>query len=151
MTTGFENLGPGPAGPQGVNPREAVSVPAILLMLVAGIGLGCSVVFFAAPPLMDALLRSPNLTGQLRDALAMQREDYAAWKGLPLFLLSGLSLFGAIQMKNLRSYGWAWAAAIINCIPCYGSCCCIGLPLGIWAIIVLIKPEVKAAFGRASP
>jgi hypothetical protein len=25
-------------------------------------------------------------------------------------------------------------------------CCFIGLPIGIWALIVLAKPEVKAAF-----
>ncbi len=31
-------------------------------------------------------------------------------------------------------------------IPCVSPCCLLGLPLGIWALIVLVKPEVKAAF-----
>lgn len=37
-------------------------------------------------------------------------------------------------------------AAILAMIPCVSPCCLLGLPLGIWALIVLLKPEVKAAF-----
>jgi hypothetical protein len=31
-------------------------------------------------------------------------------------------------------------------IPCISPCCLLGLPIGIWALVVLLKPEVKAAF-----
>jgi hypothetical protein len=27
-----------------------------------------------------------------------------------------------------------------------GPCCIVGIPFGIWAIVVLSKPEVKRAF-----
>ena len=35
--------------------------------------------------------------------------------------------------------------AAIRMLPC--TCCCIaGLPVGIWALVILLKPEVKSAF-----
>lgn len=56
-------------------------------------------------------------------------------------------LVGAIQMKKLRNYGLAMAAAILSVIPCTSPCCfLIGLPIGIWAIIVLSEPVVKRAY-----
>ena len=53
--------------------------------------------------------------------------------------------FGGIQMKNLRSKSWARAASIIAMVPCL-TCCLWGLPIGIWATVVLNKPEVAGAF-----
>ncbi|HEY3762015.1 MAG TPA: GYF domain-containing protein [Verrucomicrobiae bacterium] len=56
-------------------------------------------------------------------------------------------LIGAIKMNSLRSYELAVTAAILAMIPCVTSCCCIlGLPFGIWALVVLMKPEVKSHF-----
>jgi hypothetical protein len=61
--------------------------------------------------------------------------------------LCGLTFFGALQMRNLKNYGLSMAAAILVMLPC-GSycCCCIGIPIGIWALVTLNKPEVKSAF-----
>jgi predicted PurR-regulated permease PerM len=53
---------------------------------------------------------------------------------------------GASKMKNLQSYGFAMAATVIAMIPCIGPCCILGLPIGIWALVILLKPEVKGAF-----
>jgi hypothetical protein len=61
-------------------------------------------------------------------------------------LLSGLIFFGAMKMKKLENYGLAMAASIIAMIPCFSPCCLLGLPIGIWAVVVLSKPEVKSAF-----
>jgi predicted Ser/Thr protein kinase len=70
---------------------------------------------------------------------------------VPLLLLSvSLGAFiigGAVQMLRLRSYGLAIAAAILALLPC-GPAWPLGLPVGIWALVVLTAPEVKAAFGR---
>lgn len=56
-------------------------------------------------------------------------------------------LVGAVQMKKLRTYGLAMAAAILSVIPCTSPCCfLIGVPIGIWAIVVLSDPVVKRAF-----
>jgi len=61
-------------------------------------------------------------------------------------LSSILVLFGALKMKQLELYGLAMAASIIAMIPCVSPCCLIGLPIGIWSLVILSKPEVKAAF-----
>lgn len=83
-------------------------------------------------------------------------EDFAAAVFSLLFnfatLLVGLAvsviiLVGAVQMKKLRSYGLAMTAAILSVIPCTSPCCfLIGVPIGIWAIVVLNDPVVKRAF-----
>ena len=56
-----------------------------------------------------------------------------------------LILLGGISMVRLRGYGLALTGAVVASL---GLCSilCSSLPLGIWAIIVLINSDVKAAF-----
>ena len=61
-------------------------------------------------------------------------------------VVSGLILFGALKMRKLENHGWAITASILALAPCISPCCLIGLPIGIWALVVLAKPEVKSAF-----
>ena len=49
-------------------------------------------------------------------------------------------------VKKLESYTFAIIATIIAMVPCISPCCIVGLPIGIWALVVLNKPEVKGAF-----
>lgn len=55
-------------------------------------------------------------------------------------------VWAALQMKALRNWMLAVVASVLAMIPCISPCCIIGLPIGIWALVVLLKPEVKAAF-----
>ena len=117
--------------------------PAIGLMVTAGIG--------AAFQILGLIM---NLMGAGFGAMARGTE------GMPSMLSGGIGavfnviglvmavvvFMGAMKMKNAQSFGFAMAAAIIAMIPCIGPCCLLGLPIGIWAIVVLMKPEVKAAF-----
>jgi hypothetical protein len=48
-------------------------------------------------------------------------------------------------MLRLRGYPWAGAAAILATIP-WSPSWLLGLPFGIWAIVVLGKPAVAEAF-----
>lgn len=71
---------------------------------------------------------------------------------LPATIIGGvlavICLFGAFKMMKLQSHGFAIAVAIMMLIPC-GTCCCfLNIGAGIWALTVLQKPEVKAAFDR---
>ena len=43
----------------------------------------------------------------------------------------------------------AWITAIVATIPCLSPCILIGMPIGIW-IILLSKPEVQAEFQAAT-
>lgn len=57
-----------------------------------------------------------------------------------------LTVVGAIAMIKRRYYGLALTGTILAMID-IGNCCCIlGLPFGIWALIILVRPDVKEAF-----
>ncbi len=66
--------------------------------------------------------------------------------GCILLALNGVILMGALKMRNLQSYSLAMTAAVLAAIPCCGLCYFIDIPFGIWAIVVLNKPEVRSAF-----
>jgi uncharacterized protein DUF4339 len=66
--------------------------------------------------------------------------------GILGILSSVLVLFGGLKMKKMEAYGLAMASSIIAMIPCVSPCCLIGLPIGIWSLVILSKPEVKSAF-----
>lgn len=55
-------------------------------------------------------------------------------------------IIGAVSMLKARTYGTAMAAAVISVVPCLSSCCIVGIPFGIWALVVLNDTSVKAAF-----
>lgn len=61
-------------------------------------------------------------------------------------LIAGIIIYASIEMKNLRQWGLAMAASILAMVPCISPCCIIGLPMGIWCLIILQKTEIKAAF-----
>jgi hypothetical protein len=61
-------------------------------------------------------------------------------------LVAGFIIFAAIKMKDMEQWGLAVAASILAMIPCISPCCIIGLPVGIWCLTVLMRPEVKDAF-----
>lgn len=60
-------------------------------------------------------------------------------------VLYGGAIYGALKMKALQSYAMAVTSSVLVMLPC--SCCCLaGLPVGIWALVVLLDANVKAAF-----
>ena len=57
-----------------------------------------------------------------------------------------LILFGAFQMLQLRSYAWSVAAGILAIV----SCGLINMAMGIWALIVLARPDVRESFANVA-
>lgn len=55
-------------------------------------------------------------------------------------------IVGGVQMLSARRYSLAILAAILAMIPFTSVCCLPGIAIGLWALIVLRNPEVKAAF-----
>jgi hypothetical protein len=142
---------PGPAPFPGMVPAsrasEMVSAPATGLLIVGILNL-----LFAAYEIVSTLLSGAKhmtqSTGnpEIDKMMATLTGPMGLLLG-GLWLLTGLlQLFGAIKMKRLEGYGLVMAASILGMIPCFSSCCLIGLPIGIWALVVLSKPEVKSAF-----
>ena len=55
-------------------------------------------------------------------------------------------VYASLQMMKLRAWGVSLAGAIVAMLPLMWPCCLLGLPFGIWAIVVLVSADVKAAF-----
>jgi hypothetical protein len=129
----------------GQNVADLVSGPAIALVVVAIVGFLLQaarlvwVLAFAAAAI-------PRMQGQPQWANAFVSGPFVIATGVISILISGVILFGGIKMRKLENYGLAMAASIVAMIPCISPCCVIGLPVGIWAMIILSKPEVKGAF-----
>jgi len=61
-------------------------------------------------------------------------------------LFSSLIIFAALKMMRLEAYPWAVAGSILAMVTTPGNI--IGLPIGVWALVVLTSRQVKAAFPR---
>jgi len=56
-------------------------------------------------------------------------------------------IFGAWNLMQLRSYRLALAGSILGIVS-FPPGAIVSIPMGIWALIVMTKKEVKAAFGQ---
>jgi hypothetical protein len=130
----------------GPNPEaeSRVSAPAIAIVVVSGLAIAWSLLNL----LMQLLGVGAGMFGRGGGS-----ERFAQMMGSTIGLVLGLiglvlyvvAIVGALKMKNLQSYGLSLASAVIVMLPC--SCCCLaGLPVGIWALVVLMNDQVKAAF-----
>ena len=55
-------------------------------------------------------------------------------------------IYGGIQILKARGYSIALLAALLALIPLSSVCCIPGIPIGMWALMVLRDREVKATF-----
>jgi hypothetical protein len=141
--------------------REAadrrVKVPAIGLIVVAILGMLLDILdlFLPSTKLMQSFLagmQQQNDNPQLNDLMAKLQNaghsPFAIGNDIFQIIIEILILVGALKMLKLRGYNFAYAAAIMSVIPCITSCCVwpLGLIFGIWAMVVMSKPEVKSQF-----
>ncbi len=82
----------------------------------------------------------PDVYGEIWEGAAGMGSSFVG------ILVAGFIIYAALKMKELNQWGLAMAASILAMIPCISPCCIIGLPIGIWCLVVLTKPEIKAAF-----
>jgi hypothetical protein len=63
--------------------------------------------------------------------------------------VGALAVFAGIRVMALKNRGLGIASSILSMVPCV-SCCCLGIPFGIWLIITLSNPVVKRGFEVAA-
>jgi phage FluMu protein Com len=119
-------------------------IPAILMIVVAVITIGWG----SISTLNVILTPMPPPPPELDEAgqAGYKAGYYGAGVVAPLIaILVNIGVIaGAIQMIRLKSYDTAKGAAIAAIFPC--SACCLNMPLGIWALIVLNQPDVRRMF-----
>ena len=123
-----------------------VKGPAIALIVITALGILGQLISMVA-----------NLAGMRTMPTADMPPEFERWVTIMsgglgvvftviMLAVGGLIIYGAMKMMRLENYGLAMAASIIAMVPCLSPCCCLGIPVGIWSIVVLTNAEVKAAF-----
>ena len=138
--------GPGP--PQGdrfaaankvKGPALGMLISTITGMLIALIGLALNILgisFMAA----SGEGVTPDTAGIIGQGV------FAIAQGLIGLVGGGVIIFGCIKMLKLQAYGFAFTTSILAMIPCISPCCLLGIPFGIWGLVVLNDPQVKQFF-----
>ena len=125
------------------NAAEAVKIPAIGIVVTGVVG--------ALVQLVSLICRVFSIGASAMggsDEMLMNLAFGAVgfiWSILVLGL-SGLVVYGGLQMMKLTNYNLSLAATIVALVPCISPCCCLGLPFGIWGLVVLLDDANKAAF-----
>ena len=125
-----------------------LKVAAMFLMVLAC----CSMLYFIYAILLGAgvgIGAAGGLQGLgIGDKLgAMATNSFGAVAMPIISLMASANVFyGALKMFKLENYRWAIASAVIGTIPCLSPCLFLGMPFGIWAIVLMMKDDVKYAF-----
>lgn len=139
------------ASPPAASGTQSVQVPGVLLIVAGVLGAMANSLNLLSHVLGWAFLQTQSSGNAELDNFVQIMSGslgllfYAFALGLNI-----LVILGGWRMTRLKNYGLCVAAAIVAVVPCLSPCCCLGIPPGIWALIVLSKPEVKAAFERPS-
>ncbi len=131
--------------PSGGSAKDALNIPSLLILIFAAIGILVQLSQLAGlggvnnlPP---ELMNNPQLA-----KFMAQAQSGGKLGNVVGLLLSGLTVFGALQMRQVKNFPLSMAAAILSMLPCGSCCCCITLPIGIWALVTMNKPEIKSQF-----
>lgn len=127
--------------PQRLAAQAALRGPAIGLMILSGLALLGVIVFFLLWGFVQSMTTGLNISG---------RE--VTFQIVPTLLVMGLLSFvqcivfvGAAEMWKVGKYGVCVTAAMIAILPC-GLPSILSTPLGVWALVVLMRADVRRAF-----
>ena len=127
---------PTPTSAQAANPL----LPPGICLLVLSLGYLLLVVISLPTQISDISSTDTSTPEGLGEAIGQ------AGFVIQAFLFQSVVVYGAIGMIRLKSFSAVFCAAIISVVPCCSPCLVLGIPFGIWAIVLLLKPEVKASF-----
>ncbi len=134
-------------------PAVALAVLAGLDVLFALIGLVFSILVWTQPETWrldpgDWGVRDRDFTDAMEQVLRVLDGPVNVVWNLLQIAVSAFVLFTAFQMGRLRTWSLAVAGSALALVPCLTPCyCCfLKIPVAVWCLIVLFRPEVRAAF-----
>lgn len=135
-------------GPNRGLAMQKVNGPAIGLMVTAGLGILYQLLMIVLNVLGTGfnMASMAGQSGTPEGMTNLMSGTIGIVFGIIAILVGGVVFFGAMKMRALQSWPLAIAAAVLAIIPCLSPCCCIGIPVGIWALVVLFDANVKASF-----
>ncbi len=132
--------GPGSPGGGGGH-LEKLSLPGLLLMISMGVGMA----FQLLSLLFNVLGAGMGAVGG-GDASALMSGVVGILMNIVGLCVGGVVIFGLTKYRKGESFTFSLAAVVLAMIPCISPCCWLGLPLGIWALIVMNNDDVKSQF-----
>lgn len=145
-----------PMDPQQLNQYalQKVKGPAIALMITGILGVvlgGLNAIYniLMIMGMVGVAANDPNLSAEQAN-LMQSISPFSGGAGVIFSLIgiviSSLLILATVKMQRLQSFGFAMTMSILAMIPCISPCCILGLPFGIWSLVVLNDAGVKAAF-----
>ena len=125
-------------------PAIGLKVTAIIGLVMVALGLVMNMMSLSGHPLTFGLPQGEN--PQMQKMFNQIGGGFGILQGVVAAAIGVVVLMGASKMQSLTSYQFAFTAAILAMVPCLSPCCLLGLPFGIWALVVLNKPEIKSQF-----
>ena len=136
--------------PEGANPYSSPTdvalprpgsarlfLPALFLLLSSGF----SALYMVATLAMVLSPEGPFSGTEFAHTRWMMIASY-----LSIFVISVVCAAGAIAMLRMRAKWLAWTATVLALLPLFGPCLGLTIPLGIWSLVLLRRPDVDASF-----
>jgi hypothetical protein len=139
------------------SPRDAIAArcfwPALFLYIVGTLsllnhagGIVMNLMGISTNPFASFQQPPPNETPEMARAREVGMM-VGSICGAVLFIgFDAVVLYGAYCLQKLRNHSMAMTAGILSCIPICSPCLVLGIPFGIWTLVVINQPDVKAAF-----
>lgn len=150
--------------------RASALVPGVLLIVTGVLSMiGTSLALIQLPEVparMDEAIAKidadPKVPQDQKDTvreILTSVKEVAQHPAAPAGYIAGLVaslvvVVGGVKLMNLSGTALPVAGSVLAMIPCTVGCCCLlGLPAGIWGLVVLSRPDVRAAIAarRTAP
>jgi hypothetical protein len=131
---------------------RAYALPAaVCLIVVSLLGIVVNTLQVIIAPLMSKELydKSMQLLPGPHPPLDEARVTLVFY-GILGLVFSAVICLASVQMARLRWYPLALIGCFLAMINFSNLCCIPGLPLGLWGFIVLLRSDVRTAFGLSS-
>jgi hypothetical protein len=149
-------LPPNSDAPRSTMDQSPIFVPAILLLLVGIVGAAVNGIqayqTFSDPEgskarVTEVMKKFAEITKQeFKQEMADQVAETQPAVVLTAFFVSLVPLAGAVAMLRMQAW-WLSILGSIFALFDFGSCCCLfGAPVGIYCLIKLFDPEIRAMF-----
>jgi hypothetical protein len=152
-----------------LNAQSAVRFPATLLIMVgvlsAILALLGLIQLHSVPAQCDQMItaieNNPGLPRETKDQyidmITLWKEYAEAGTGIIAYytlniVCSMFIVLGGINMLRLSGPIIPMLSSMLAMVPCVTTscCCCLGLPVGIWALIILNREDVRAVMAHRS-
>jgi hypothetical protein len=113
--------------------------------------LACSLMMLAMMTMSFGSVAWMHVKGGFESVVETQLELWSTFWYAYTAMVCGslLAAYASIQMLRARQYPACVTGAIFGTIPIITPCWVLGIPFGIWALVILLRKDTRAAFAEA--